>query len=85
MVVTQPSWACTVHILDEQAEPVLGIVGSVVGLLGVAGDQLVGVVGVVVGDQAGPGYCGQGLLQASHSLPLRLSGPILPFSVNAHC
>ena len=59
MVVTQPSWACTVHILDEQAEPVLGIVGSVVG---VVGDQLVGVVGVVVGDQAGPGYCGQGLL-----------------------
>ena len=59
MVVTQPSWACTVHILDEQAEPVLGIVGSVVG---VVGDQLVGVVGVAVGDQAGPGYCGQGLL-----------------------
>ena len=57
--MTQPSWACTVHILDEQAEPVLGIVGSVVG---VVGDQLVGVVGVVVGDQAGPGYCGQGLL-----------------------
>ena len=62
MVVTQPSWACTVHTLDEQAEPVLGIVGSVVGVVGVVDDQLVGVVGVVVGDQAGPGYCGQGLL-----------------------
>ena len=32
---------------------------------------IVGAVGVV-GDQAGPGYCGQGLLHASHSLHLRL-------------
>ena len=61
--------------------PVLGdqvvgvVVCVVVGVVvGVVGDQLVGVEG----DEAGPGYCGQGLLHASHSLPLRiLSGPIL--------
>ena len=37
--------------------------------------HVLGVVVVVVGvvgDQAGPGYCGQGLLHASHSLHLRL-------------
>ena len=37
--------------------------------------HVLGVVVVVVGvvgDQAGPGYCGQGLLRASHSLHLRL-------------
>ena len=63
--------------------PVLGdqVVGVVV-CVAVVGDQLVGVEG----DETGPGYCGQGLLQASHSLSLRLlKGPILPFSVNAHC
>ena len=97
LVVTQPSWAYTLHILVEQAEPLLGIVGSALGVVGIMGDQLVGVVDVavgvvyvvvgdqLVGDQVGPGYCGQRLLQASHSLPLKLSGPILPFSVNAHC
>ena len=39
---------------------VLGVIVVVVGAVG------------VVGDQAGPGYCGQGLLRASHSLHLRL-------------
>ena len=75
----------------------MGLYCSVVGGVGIVGDQLVGVVDVavgvvyvvvgdqLVGDQVGPGYCGQRLLQASHSLPLKLSGPILPFSVNAHC
>ena len=58
------------------------VVGVVCVVVGVVGDQLVGVAG----DQAGPGYCGQGLLHPSHSLPLRLlSGPILPVSSNAHC
>ena len=65
--------------------PVLGdqvvcvVVGVVLGVVvGVVGDQLVGVEG----DEAGPGYCGQGLLHASHSLPLRLlSGPSLFLSL----
>ena len=46
-------------------DQVVGVVCVVVGV--VVGDQLVGVAG----DQAGPGYCGQGLLHPSHSLPLR--------------
>ena len=60
------------------------VVGLVVGpVVGVVGDQLVGVEG----DEAEPGYCGQGLLHASHSLPLRLlSGPILVLpSEMLHC
>ena len=59
------------------------VVGLVVGLVvGVVGDQLVGVEG----DEAGPGYCGQGLLHASHSLPLRLlSGPSLLLSSGSRC
>ena len=70
--------------------PVLGdqvvcvVVGVVLGVVvGVGGDQLVGVEG----DEAGPGYCGQGLLHASHSLPLRLlSGPSLLLSSEMpHC
>ena len=92
LVVTQPSWAYTLHILVEQAEPLLGIVGSALGVVGIMGDQLVGVVDVavgvvyvvvgdqLVGDQVGPGYCGQRLLQASHSLSLPNSQvPSFPF------
>ena len=61
---------------------------AIIGLWAVLGDQVVGVVGVVVcaavgvvgdlvvgveGDEAEPGYCGQGLLTLS------VSGPILLF------
>ena len=46
------------------------IVGKIVAgfliLVGVAGVAV--VVGVVRGDRTRPGYCGQGLLHASHSL-----------------
>ena len=49
---------CDTAIMDVRH--VLGVIVVVVGAVG------------VVGDQAGPGYCGQGLLHASHSLHLRL-------------
>ena len=49
---------CDTAILDVRL--VLGVIVVVVVVVG------------VVGDQAGPGYCGQGLLHASHSLHLRL-------------
>ena len=52
---------CDTAILDVRL--VLGVIVVVVVVVGVVG---------VVGDQAGPGYCGQGLLHASHSLHLRL-------------
>ena len=49
---------CDTAIMDVRL--VLGVIVVIVGAVG------------VVGDQVGPGYCGQGLLHASHSLHLRL-------------
>ena len=80
--------------LTLSRQDILGCDRAIIGLWPVLGDQVVGVVVCVVvdvvgdqlvgveGDETGPGYCGQGLLHASHSLPLRLlSGPSLFLSL----